>query len=112
MQTESEDGGRTWSSYRKVFDGYPPHLLNLADGRLLAVYGWRTKPFGIRCRFGEDLPGCPWGEEITLTDDGDSLDLGYPSTVQLPDGSLVTLWYQFRNTHHLATLRVLKWRVV
>lgn len=111
LQTESEDGGRTWSSYRKVFDGYPPHLLNLADGRLLAVYGWRTKPFGIRCRFGEDLPGCPWGEEITLTDDGDSLDLGYPSTVQLPDGSLVTLWYQFRNTHHLATLRFLKWRI-
>lgn len=110
LQTESYDGGRTWGPYRRVFDGYPSHLLNLSDGRILVTYGWRQRPFGIRCRFGLDLPQRFWEEEIVLTDDGESLDLGYPSTVQLEDGSFVTLWYQFRSADHLALLRWLKWR--
>ena len=110
LQTESYDGGHTWGPYRKICDGYPCHLTNLADGRVLTTYGWRQKPFGIRCRFGLELPLRFWQEEIVLTDDGDSLDLGYPSTVQLADGSLVTLWYQFRNAVGMASLRWLKWR--
>ena len=110
LQTESYDGGHTWGPYRKICDGYPSHLTNLADGRVLTTYGWRQKPFGIRCRFGLELPLRFWQEEIVLTDDGDSLDLGYPSTVQLADGSLVTLWYQFRNAVGMASLRWLKWR--
>ena len=111
LQTESNDGGRTWGPYRKVCDGYPSHMLSLADGRVLTTYGWRQKPFGIRCRFGLDLPLRFWEEEIILTDDGDSLDLGYPSSVQLDDGSFVTLWYQFRNATGMASLRWLKWRI-
>ena len=110
LQTESYDGGRTWGPYRRIFDGYPTHLLKLSDGRLLTTYGWRQRPFGIRCRFGLDLPQQFWEEEVVLTDDGESLDLGYPSTVQLDDGSFVTLWYQFRSAEHLALLRWLKWR--
>ena len=35
LQTESKDGGRTWSPLRALnFVGYPPHLLRLRDGRL------------------------------------------------------------------------------
>ena len=30
--------------------------------------------------------------------DGTSSDIGYPSTVELGDGSLLTLWYELRST--------------
>lgn len=111
LQTESADNGHTWGPYHRVFDGYPTHLLNLSDGRVLTSYGWRHKPFGIRCRVGLELPYRFWGEELILTDDGDSLDLGYPSSVQLEDGSIVTLWYEFRKSFNLASLRWKKWRL-
>ncbi len=35
-----------------------------------------------------------WSEPIILSGDGAGFDLGYPSTVQLEDGSLVTVWYE------------------
>jgi hypothetical protein len=39
--------------------------------------------------------GATWKieQEIVLRDDGGSRDLGYPSSVQLADGTLVTVYY-------------------
>ena len=34
---------------------------------------------------------------VTLDTDG---DMGYPSTVQLSDGTLVTAYYTSKDTHH------------
>ena len=111
-QTESSDGGRTWGPYHVVSDGgHPSHLLRLADGRIVMTYGWRRAPAGIRGRVGLDLPGAFWSDEGILCDDGESFDLGYPSTVQLPDGTLLTLWYQFRKSAGIASLRWLKWKL-
>ena len=111
-QTESSDGGRTWGPYHVVSDGgHPSHLLRLADGRIVMTYGWRRAPAGIRGRVGLDLPGAFWSDEGILCDDGESFDLGYPSTVQLPDETLVTLWYQFRKSTGIASLRWLKWKL-
>jgi hypothetical protein len=61
---------------------------------LLCSYGYRREPFGVRACVSEDQ-GATWKieQEIVLRDDGGSRDLGYPSSVQLADGTLVTVYY-------------------
>ncbi len=93
----SDDDGTTWYyANRPVPDtgsgGNPPTLTQLHDGRLCLTYGFRAEPFGIRARISPDR-GATWGEEIVLRADGGCHDLGYPRTVQRPDGTMVTAYY-------------------
>lgn len=112
LQTESNDGGETWSEPRSIgVQGYPSHLLKLRDGRLVMTYGHRRPPRGNQARISEDA-GRSWSEPILLSDDGSSTDLGYPSTVELEDGSLVSVWYEVRPGNPNATLRQARWRLV
>ena len=37
--------------------------------------------------------GRTWGKEIVLRDDGSGRDMGYPRSVQRPDGKVVTTYY-------------------
>lgn len=109
LQTESADGGLTWSEPRSIgVWGLPSHLLKLADGRLLMTYGYRRKPFGNQARFSDD-EGASWSEPITLSDDGIGSDLGYPSTVELEDGTLLTIWYERLASSPMAQLRQKLW---
>jgi sialidase-1 len=110
LQTESRDGGKTWSKQRFVTDGYPPHLVRLKDNTLVLTYGSRTAPLGMRAMISRDH-GQSWSREFLLTDDAPNWDLGYPSTAQLPDGSLVTVWYEAPANRHYAALRQAKWRL-
>lgn len=55
--------------------------------------------------------GVSWSEELVPSEDGFSWDIGYPSTAQLNDGTLVTLWYQFCDSTGLASLRCMGWRM-
>ena len=90
---ESEDGGRSWRFVSRVSDwGGPTDLTLLHDGRLLAVYGYRVAPYGIRARISEDA-GRSWGAEFILRDDGASWDLGYPRTVKLGGGRVMSAYY-------------------
>jgi sialidase-1 len=107
-QIVSKDGGKTWSEKVKVADGYPPHLLRLRNDTLLMAYSWRQEPFGIRGRISRDH-GHSWSEEFILTQDAADWDLGYPSTVELADGSLVTVWYETPKGTHKAVLRQARW---
>jgi sialidase-1 len=111
LQTESKDGGRSWSDPHAVCYGFPTHLLRLRDGRLLMSYGYRRAPYGNRARLSTDH-GRTWSEEIVLSSDGRNGDLGYPSTVELADGTLLTVWYESRMKPKLAVLRQAKWRLV
>ena len=111
LQTESTDGGRTWSSPHPIgVWGLPAHLLRLSDGRLVMTYGYRRKPFGNQARVSEDQ-GETWSEPIVISDDGASFDLGYPSSVQLSDGSLLTVWYELREGSSRAVLRQARWSI-
>jgi hypothetical protein len=56
------------------------------------TYGYRDPPFGMRARLSED-GGVTWGPERVLRDDAGCHDLGYPRTVQRPDGTIVTVYY-------------------
>ncbi len=107
-QTESADGGKTWSVPHHICDGFPPHLLRLPDGRLLLTYSYRSKPFGIRFRLSDDN-GKSWSKEGNLADTS-RMDMGYPSTVVLKDGSLFTLYYE-ADSDKLASLSYIRWRL-
>jgi len=92
--TRSEDGGKTWSKPALlVKGGYPMHLCRHSSGALIAVYGWRHEPFGQQAIISYDR-GETWSQKILLRDDGPCGDLGYPCTAELPDGSLLTVYYQ------------------
>jgi len=111
LQSESTDGGKTWSEPRPIgVYGYPSHLLRLKDGRLLMTYGYRRKPTGNQARISDDH-GKTWSEPLVVSDDGVSTDLGYPSTVELDNGALLTVWYEVMRDSKLAVLRQTKWRI-
>ncbi len=94
MQTESADGGRTWTPARPLgFHGSPPHLLRHSSGVLVCVYGYRLAPFGQRAALSRD-EGRTWEHDWILRDDGPDSDLGYPCSAELPGGDLLTVYYQ------------------
>jgi hypothetical protein len=92
----STDDGKNWSFVNKPAPdtgrGNPPSMIKLKDGRLAITYGYRAEPFGIRARLSSDS-GETWGEEIILRKDAGVWDLGYPRTMQRPDGKIVTVYY-------------------
>lgn len=109
LQSESSDGGKTWSEPHPIgVWGLPSHLLRLRDGRLLMTYGHRRPPFGNQARVSEDQ-GRSWSEAMIISGDGAGGDLGYPSTVQLADGSLLTVWYEQMKGLAKAVLRQARW---
>lgn len=67
-------------------------MIQLADGRLYLTYGYRAEPYGIHAMISDD-GGASWSEPIVLRDDAGNHDLGYPRSVQRPDGAVVTVHY-------------------
>ncbi len=111
LQCESSDGGKSWTVPRSIdVWGLPSHLLKLKDGRLVMTYGHRRKPFGNQARISADH-GRTWGEPMIVSGDGEGGALGYPSTVELADGTLLTVWYEFQKAAGKAVLRQAKWKI-
>jgi sialidase-1 len=111
-QARSTDEGHTWGGLQKTpIWGHPAHLLPLADGRLLCSYGYRRPPYGARSCVSYDQ-GLSWDieHEFVLRDDGGSRDVGYPSSAQLGDGTIVTVYYMHGpdGIRHIAATR---WRL-
>jgi hypothetical protein len=112
----SKDNGRTWCFSSRVgeagdWNGNPPALARLRDGRLCCVYGSRSTR-KILARLSKD-GAATWDSEIVLRDDYhmDSFgepDLGYPQLVQRPDGKLVAIYYwatkEYPQLHIAATI--------
>lgn len=111
MQSESDDGGATWSVPRWLgFKGSPPHLLRHSSGVIVMTYGYRNKPFGQRVAISCD-DGKSWQADWVLRGDGPDGDLGYPSTVELADGSLLTVCYQKVAKGEKCSLLWSKWKL-
>jgi hypothetical protein len=97
----STDRGQSWSkAVETSLHGHPPHLLTLSDGTLLCTYGFRDPPIGIRAALSRDH-GRTWLEKdiVSLRSDGSGRpgDNGYPLTAELPDGTLVSVYYITRD---------------
>jgi hypothetical protein len=90
----SEDDGATWPSSQRVTarNEINGHLTRLKDNHLLLTYGVRVKDRnGVCAKFSSD-EGKTWGAPMRLASSRSS-DCGYPSSVQLPNGKIVTAYY-------------------
>lgn len=98
----SYDLGKTWEFRSKIgdtgaYNGNPPSLVKLNDGRLCSVYGDRNSS-RIVGRYSSDS-GKSWTNEFIVRDDfytrerQDMKDLGYCRVVQNSDGEIVAVYY-------------------
>lgn len=90
----SRDGGESWTEFVCTdVSGAPPHLLQHSSGAIICTFGRREPPYGEYAIVSHDM-GKTWTEEYVIDDNTDSRDLGYGSTVELADGSLLSVYYQ------------------
>tara|TARA_B100000676_G_C18064745_1_gene840161 strand:+ start:36 stop:1139 length:1104 start_codon:yes stop_codon:yes gene_type:complete len=98
----SIDDGKTWDkavpvTARNEING---HIMRLKDGRLLLSYGVRVGTRrGVCAKFSSD-EGFTWSAPVRLSDTVGTADCGYPSSVQLANGNIVTAWYSKHSTEH------------
>jgi len=97
LQSESHDDGKTWSELKPTPMSSmmsPAHLLQLRDGRILCTHASRSYPGSIYITASHD-EGETWDVEHTrmLANDLQNGDSCYPTSGQLTDGSLITVWY-------------------
>ncbi len=112
----SDDNGETWSEpFSTGRWGFPPHLTVLSDGRLLATYGYRRFPYGQRAAISQD--GVNWQEtpEFVLRADAPNHDLGYPASIEVAPGEILTVYYQetaeTAASHSRPTIQSTRWKL-
>lgn len=113
FQSVSDDRGRTWSEPVMLLDktgGAPTHLLLLKSGLLLSTYGRRKQPYGIMAMVSAD-GGETWETDIPVCENLATDDLGYPSTVELDDGTLVTVFYAAEGENSPCVVLQQKWKI-
>jgi sialidase-1 len=94
-QVESTDDGRTWTPMQVLgtVNYIPGDLCLLPDGRVLLTLGSRTVPFGAVGMVGDTHGHFDWEKRFALVTDAVNTDCGYPSSVVLPDGRALTIYY-------------------
>lgn len=91
----SSDEGRSWQEVGPLglYAQQPGHLLELQDGRIVLTMGCRIVGiFGALARISED-EGASWTVTRPLVSAPGKIDCGYPSSVALEDGTIVTAYY-------------------
>lgn len=90
----SKDGGKTFSWESMGFQGHPLTATRLPDNRVLLVYGYRHKPYGIRARIlNAECTDWKTSKEFVLRDDGGNTDIGYPWSVVLSGNRVLVVYY-------------------
>ncbi len=110
MMAHSYDGGKRWTRWDRLLGGdlwtqaqrIPGSITVLPNDFVLATYGYRDQPYGVRAIVSRD-----GGESFDLTreyiisDGYQHRDCGYPSTVSFPDGTVVTVAYALEDARHI-----------
>lgn len=108
----SNDDAKTWRPLASPVgpSQHPADLLKLADGRVLLTIGDRRADKGVNIHVSADA-GKTWTDGARISR-GVSGDCGYPSTAQLPDGTLVTVFYAAQTTDYdKYQMSAIRWRL-
>lgn len=111
-QSKSEDYGKTWTVPEQILDiegGAPAHIMKHSSGMLVSVYGYRKAPFGVKAMFSRD-EGKTWDRGYDVYVNNVNLDLGYPSSIELDDGSILTVFYAHKTSGEPATIMQTRWK--
>lgn len=110
-QSVSDDMGYTFSEPVQILSqkgGSPAHLINHSSGMLVSVYGYREVPYGIRVMFSKD-DGETWDTDNIILDEEETPDLGYPCSVELENGDILTVLYTHEKGKSYAVIRQVIW---
>jgi hypothetical protein len=103
---QSDDDGASWSRpVRTPLWGYPADVIQLEDGRVLAVYGYRKAPWGVRGCISDDGVSWTTENEFVIREGGaaspDAIreywHIGYPTVTQCEDGTVVAAYHQYND---------------
>ena len=113
--TRSDDNGTTWAKPVRIAGTSEVHtyLTELSDGRILATYANYHLPYGVCALVSEDN-GRTWDRDrpVQLSLSAD-LYQGWPVTLQLCDGSLITSYAAttyIEEPPDKTTCEVVRWR--
>ena len=111
--TFSDDKGKTWSTPKCIgVDGLPPHLLVHSGGAVICSYGCRTQGKHAERAVVSYDGGETWTEDYCLDDRIDTqTDMGYPASVELSDGSILTVYYQCLPKQWHTSVLYTKWKL-
>ena len=110
-QSVSDDNGYTFSKPVQLLDnlgGSPAHLIRHSSGALISVYGHRRAPFGIKVMFSYD-EGETWDIDNVIADEEPSGDLGYPASVELENGNVLTVYYSRESAGGASVIKQVIW---
>jgi len=113
-QTESFDKGRTWTKPHRILEdkgGAPSHIIRTSTNMLVAAYGYRELPYGIKLMFSTDN-GETWDTNHILYENFNSDDIGYPATIELDDGTFLTVFYGRPGDYKHSVIMQQKWKIV
>ena len=91
----SDDSGKTWRCHDSVTCAgeIPAHLTKLSDGHTLLTFGIRHRGnYGVGARVSDD-DGNRWMAQADLVSFDDATDGGYPASVELDGGRILTAYY-------------------
>ena len=95
--SESTDGGRNWSPPRFITAAgeHPATLVQMENGTIVLSYGVRHPPFGAQAILSSD-DGQSWDRKNKIMIGFNSWGGGgYPCTIRLDSGYLLTLYYGY-----------------
>ena len=109
--TFSDDGGYTWSMPQCLeVNGSPPHLMLHSSGAVICSYSRRGGPTNSSERACVSYDGGEtWTEDYVIHPNVPFCDHGYPATVELKDGSLLTVYYQAWDNDNFCSILQTKW---
>lgn len=114
-QSESCDGGKTFTKPHLLFAdkrfGAPAHLMLTKSGVIVSTLGLRDEPYGIKVIISEDN-GESWQDMgLIYNNNCASQDIGYPSSVELNDGTILTTFYAHQTKDAPSEIMQVVWKL-